>query len=79
MIISSKFYEKKNKQSKGVLINFAKFRGKHLCHSLLYSNAAGLKITYFYRAPLAAAFECLKCSEIMNSFCEKRNERMRLR
>ena len=79
MIISSKFYEKKNKQNKRVLINFAKFTGKHLCHSLLFNNVIGLKNTYFYRAPLVAAFECLKCSEIMNSFSEKRNERMRLR
>ena len=29
---------------KGVLINFAKFTGKHLCQSLFYNKAAGLRL-----------------------------------
>ena len=28
---------------KGVLANFAKFTGKHLCQSLLFNKVAGLK------------------------------------
>ena len=32
---------------KGVLRNFAKFTGKHLCQSLFFNNVAGLKNTFF--------------------------------
>ena len=28
---------------KGVLINFTKFTGKHLCQSLFFNNVAGLR------------------------------------
>ena len=30
-------------QNKGVLRNFAKFTGKHLCQSLFFNKVAGLK------------------------------------
>ena len=36
-------------RKKGVLRNFAKFRGKHLCQSLFFNKAAGL--AKFLRAP----------------------------
>ena len=38
---------------KGVLRNFAKFTGKHLCQSLFFNKVAGL--TFSYRTPPVAA------------------------
>ena len=35
---------------KGVLRNFAKFTGKHLCHSLLFNKVAGLRLQRFISA-----------------------------
>ena len=32
---------------KGVLRNFTKFIGKHLCQSLLFNKAAGLHLVFF--------------------------------
>ena len=32
-------------QKKGVLRNFTKFTGKHLCQSLLFNKVAGLRTT----------------------------------
>ena len=43
---------------KGVLGNFAKLTGKHLCHSLYFNNVAGLHL--FYRTPLGDCFWSLK-------------------
>ena len=43
---------------KGVLRNFAKFTGKHLCQSLFFNKVAGLRLsknTFFHRKPLVAA------------------------
>ena len=42
---------------KGVLRNFAKFTGKHLCQSLFFDKVAGGKSTFFYRTPPVAASE----------------------
>ena len=53
---------------KGVLRNFAKFTGKHLCQSLFFNKVAGLRPVFmwilrnfleqlFYRTPLVAASE----------------------
>ena len=43
---------------KGILGNFAKLTGKHLCHSLYFNNVAGLHL--FYRTPLGDFFWSLK-------------------
>ena len=40
---------------KGVLKNFAKITGKHLCQSLFYNKVAGLTTGLFHRTPLVAA------------------------
>ena len=48
---------------KGVLRNFTKFTGKHLCQRLFFNKVAGLrpqayeisKNIFFYRTPLVAA------------------------
>ena len=46
---------------KGVLINFIKFTGKHLCQSLFLNKVSGLsKNTFSYRTPPAAASESFK-------------------
>ena len=37
---------------KGVLRNFAKFTGKHLCQSLLFNNVAGLTPATFLKKRL---------------------------
>ena len=34
---------------KGVLRNFAKFVGKHLCQSLVFSKVAGLQVCNFFK------------------------------
>ena len=41
---------------KGVLINFAKSTGKHLCQSLFFNKVAGLR-RRCYRTPLVVASE----------------------
>ena len=41
---------------KGVLRNFAKSTGKHLCHSLFFNKVAGLK-----KEALAQVFSCEFC------------------
>ena len=51
---------------KGVIRNFAKFTGIHLCQSLFFNKGAGLrpqfceisKNSYSYKTPLVAASEC---------------------
>ena len=44
-------------RKKGVLRNFAKFRGKHLCQSLFFNKAAGL--AKFLRAPFLTSARLL--------------------
>ena len=43
---------------KGVLRNFTKFIGKHLCQSLFFNKVAGLHL--FYRTPLEDCFSCYR-------------------
>ena len=38
--------------TRGVLKNFAKFTGKHLCQSLFFIKAAGLKIATLFKKSL---------------------------
>ena len=56
---------------KGVLRNFAKFTGKHLCQSLFFNKETLAQVfscefceisknTFFYRTPLVAASACMK-------------------
>ena len=44
MILMSDFLQNVRK---GVLSNFAKFTGKHLCQSLCFNRVAGLRATAF--------------------------------
>ena len=41
---------------KGVLRNFAKFTGKHLCQSLFFNKVAGLSSTTLLKKTVAQAF-----------------------
>ena len=44
---------------KGVLRNFAKFTGKHLCQSLFFNKVAGLRpATLLKKETLAQVFSC---------------------
>ena len=52
---------------KGVLKNFAKFTGKHLCQSLFFIKVAGMKpATLFKKETLAQVFSCEFCEIFKN-------------
>ena len=67
---------------KGVLKNFAKFIGKHLCQSLFFNKVAGLW-NFIKNETLAQVFSSEFCEIFMNTFftghlwtiaCEKTND-----
>ena len=43
---------------KGVLRNFTKFTGKHLCQSLLFNKVAGAACNFIKKETLAQVFSC---------------------
>ena len=43
---------------KGVLRNFTKFTGKHLCHSLFFNKVAGSACNFIKKETLAQVFFC---------------------
>ena len=43
---------------KGVLRNFAKFTGKHLCQSLFFNKVADLACNFIKKETLAQVFSC---------------------
>ena len=51
---------------KGVLRNFAKFTGKHLCQSLFFNKVAGLQL--YRKETLAQVFSCEFCEISKNTF-----------
>ena len=56
---------------KGVLRNFAKFTGKHLCQSLFFNKVAGLRpqaCNFIKKETLAQVFSCEFCEISKNSF-----------
>ena len=57
------------KQSpRGVLKNFAKFTGKHLCQSLFFNKVAGLRPATLLEKRLAQVFSCEFCEISKNGF-----------
>ena len=50
---------------KGVLRNFAKFTGKHLCQSLFFNKAA---LNFIKKETLAQVFSCEFCEISKNAF-----------
>ena len=53
---------------KGVLRNFGKFTGKHLCECLFFNKVAGQPAILFKKKTLAQAFSCEFCKISMNAF-----------
>ena len=53
-------------EKKGVLRNFAKFPGKHLCQSLFFNKVVGLRPATLLKNTLTKVFSCEFC-EISNS------------
>ena len=53
---------------KGVLKNFTKFTGKHLCQSLFFNKVAGLRPATLLKKTLAQVFSCDFCEISKNTF-----------
>ena len=53
---------------KGVLRNFSKFTGKHLCQSLFFNKVAGLRPVSLLKKTLAQAFFCEFCKIFKDTF-----------
>ena len=56
---------------KGVLINFAKFTGKHLCQNPFFNKAADLRAQgciFIKKETLAQVFSCEFCEISKNTF-----------
>ena len=53
---------------KGVLRNFAKFTGKHLCQSLFFNEVAGGACNFIKKEILAPVFSCEFCEIPKNTF-----------
>ena len=52
---------------KGVLRNFTKTTGKHLCQSLIFSKVAGLRSTTFLKETLAQVLSSEFCEFFRNT------------
>ena len=65
---------------KGVLKNFAKIVGKHLCQSLFFKKVAGLRpATLLKNETVAQVFSCEFCEISKNtSFLQNTSERLLL-
>ena len=53
---------------KGVLKNFAKFTGNHLCHSLFLDKVAGQVCNLLKKKTLVQALSCKFCEIFKNAF-----------
>ena len=53
---------------KGVLRNFTKFTGKHLCQSLFFNKVSGGTCNFIKKENLAQAFSCEFCKICRNDF-----------
>ena len=53
---------------KGVLRNFAKFTGKHLCQSLLFNKVVGQACNFIKKDTLAQVFSCEFCEISKSTF-----------
>ena len=62
-------WNKKRSMKKGVLENFTKFTGKHLCQSLFLNKVADLRTaTLLKERLLAQVFSCKFCEIFKNTF-----------
>ena len=53
---------------KGVLRNFAKFTGKHLCQCLFFNKVAGLRPATLLKRDTGQVFSCEFCKISKNTF-----------
>ena len=53
---------------KGVIRNFAKIKGKHLCQSLFFNKVAGGACNFIKKETLAQVFSCEFCEISKNTF-----------
>ena len=53
---------------KGVLKNFAKFTGKHLCQSFFFNKVAALRPAILLKKTLAQMFSCEFCEVYKSTF-----------
>ena len=53
---------------KGVLGNFAKFTGKHLCQSLFFNKVTGQAYSFIKKEILAQVFSCEFCEISKNTY-----------
>ena len=53
---------------KGVLTNVTKFKGKHLCQSLFFNKAAGLRPATSLKRDSGTGFSCEFCEISKNTF-----------
>ena len=53
---------------KGILKNFTKFTGKHLCQSLFLNKVAGLRPVTLFKKTLAQVFSCEFCEIFKTPF-----------
>ena len=60
---------------KGVLKNFTKFTGKHLCQSLFFNKVAG-PCNFIKKETLAQVFSCEFCEISKNTFLHITTPRM---
>ena len=56
---------------KGVLRNFTKFTGKHLCQSLFFNKVAGQACNFIKKETLAQVFSCEFCGISKNTFLRR--------
>ena len=56
---------------KGVLRNFAKFTGKHLCQSLFFNKVAGAACNFIKKETLTQVFSCEFCEISKNTFSQR--------
>ena len=56
---------------KGVLRNFTKFTGKHLCQSLFFNKVAGLVCNFIKKETLAQVFSCEFCEISKNTILNR--------
>ena len=56
---------------KGVLRDFAKFTGKHLCYSPFLNKIAGMACNFIKKETLTRVFSCEFCEITKNTFSER--------
>ena len=61
---------------KGVLRNFIKFTGKHLCQSLFFNRVAGLRPAFLSKKTLVQVFSCKFCKISKNTVLTNTSKRM---